>query len=147
MRKLGWLCLLGLLAAPASAQVYKWVDEQGRVHYSDQPQGSEGRTVPIRRTAPAESTTEQDRRAVQERLLQDFERDRVEREEARAREAQEQAQRERNCILARDYLRNLESAGLLYDLDDQGNRRVLNEAERKRAEQDARRDVEHWCGG
>lgn len=34
------LCALALLPAGAQAEVYKWTDEQGRVHYSDKPPAS-----------------------------------------------------------------------------------------------------------
>lgn len=42
MRVAGWLlaCALGLLCFPAismATQMYRWVDQGGRVHYSDQP--------------------------------------------------------------------------------------------------------------
>lgn len=36
MKKVAWL-IACLLAAPASAAMYKWVDAQGRVQYSDMP--------------------------------------------------------------------------------------------------------------
>lgn len=44
---------LALLALPAVAQVHRWVDEQGRVHYGDRPLGAQGTTLRIR----AESAT------------------------------------------------------------------------------------------
>ena len=31
------LCLAGMLAFPAAAEVYKWTDSTGKVHYSDKP--------------------------------------------------------------------------------------------------------------
>ena len=37
MIRLVLLTISLLLAWPASAQLYRWVDEQGQVHYSDQP--------------------------------------------------------------------------------------------------------------
>ena len=46
------LTVLLLLGATASAQVYKWVDEDGVVHYSDQPApGAERIDLPSRPTA------------------------------------------------------------------------------------------------
>jgi hypothetical protein len=39
MRSIPLLCLL-LFASLAQAAVYKWVDENGKVHYSDEPQGN-----------------------------------------------------------------------------------------------------------
>jgi Domain of unknown function (DUF4124) len=38
--------LAALCCAPASAEVYKWVDKNGRVHYSDQlPKGAQGLAI------------------------------------------------------------------------------------------------------
>lgn len=149
MGKAWMIGLLLLLALPVKAQVYKWVDEQGRVHYGDKPHGIEAQSVPVRPAPTTGPSAEppQDRDEAQRRLLHDLEQDRLEREEARERKTQEQARRERNCALARDRLRRLESAGLLYDLDAQGDRRVLGDAERLAAEEQARRAVQQWCAG
>lgn len=45
--------LAACAALPATAQVHRWVDEQGRVHYGDRPMGGSGTTLRIR----AESAT------------------------------------------------------------------------------------------
>lgn len=42
-----------VMALPAAAQVHRWVDAQGRVHYGDRPLGETGTTLRIR----AESAT------------------------------------------------------------------------------------------
>ena len=39
--------VLGSLALPAGAAVYKWVDPQGRIHYSDRPPPPEGTLLSI----------------------------------------------------------------------------------------------------
>ena len=39
MRYLLLACLL-LLTLPVSAEMYRWVDEKGKVHFSDKPQGN-----------------------------------------------------------------------------------------------------------
>lgn len=45
-------------AAPAFAQVYKWVDERGVTHYGERPpQGSKASEVPNRLASPAPSGT------------------------------------------------------------------------------------------
>jgi len=45
---MAWLWLAaGLLPVVASAQVYRWVDEQGKVHYGDRPVAKEVRRVPV----------------------------------------------------------------------------------------------------
>ncbi|MBL8345248.1 MAG: DUF4124 domain-containing protein [Rubrivivax sp.] len=45
--------LVAAAALPAAAQVHRWVDEQGRVHYGDRPMSASGTTLRIR----AESAT------------------------------------------------------------------------------------------
>jgi hypothetical protein len=39
--------VLGSLAFPAVAAVYKWVDPQGRIHYSDRPPPPEGKLLSV----------------------------------------------------------------------------------------------------
>ena len=46
------LIVLGALALPAAAAVYKWVDPQGRIHYSDRPPPPEGKLLSIDTSAP-----------------------------------------------------------------------------------------------
>jgi hypothetical protein len=49
---LATLVVLGSLALPAAAAVYKWVDPQGRVHYSDRPPPPEGKLLSVDTSAP-----------------------------------------------------------------------------------------------
>jgi len=44
--------MLGSLALPAGAAVYKWVDPQGRIHYSDRPPPPEGTLLSVDASAP-----------------------------------------------------------------------------------------------
>lgn len=37
-------CVLAAVSGPAGAQVYKWTDENGKVHYGDKPQGAKPAT-------------------------------------------------------------------------------------------------------
>ncbi|MBS0375908.1 MAG: DUF4124 domain-containing protein [Proteobacteria bacterium] len=48
-RALALAAALALLAAtlPAAAAVYKWVDPQGRIHYSDRPPPPEGKLLSV----------------------------------------------------------------------------------------------------
>ncbi len=43
---------LGPLASPAAAAVYKWVDLQGHVHYSDRPPPPDGKLLSVDTSAP-----------------------------------------------------------------------------------------------
>ena len=46
------LIVLGSLALPAAAAVYKWVDPQGRIHYSDRPPPPDGTLLSVDTSAP-----------------------------------------------------------------------------------------------
>ena len=45
------LLALAAVSTPADAAVYKWVDPQGRLHYSDRPPPPEGKLVSVDLTA------------------------------------------------------------------------------------------------
>jgi len=49
------ICLMLCLALPASAQMYKWVDSNGKVQYSDKPPPSNIKSETLRDSAPAAS--------------------------------------------------------------------------------------------
>ena len=138
-----------LLAVPAApAAVYKWVDEDGRVHFGDRPVGEDAARVPIR-SGPGSTAPEApgiDRQDRQQRLIDSMESRRLERAEARRTDRAEREERARRCALARDRLRRYDNAGFLYDLDRSGERRVLEGAERQRATDRARQAVDRWCG-
>lgn len=55
MRTKDWWLLLWmlLLAAPAQAELFKWVDERGRTHYSDSPPDAQHTKLEYR--APADN--------------------------------------------------------------------------------------------
>jgi hypothetical protein len=87
--KLLVICMIPL-AFPAAAQVHKWVDDDGRVHYADQPPASrpsQRLTIPaaaIGATAPGCHTIRcQYERLRQDRLLREAEE--REKDESRAR--------------------------------------------------------------
>lgn len=49
MRIISSLCLLVLACSAAAASLYRWVDADGKVHYTDQPPPSDARTVEEKR--------------------------------------------------------------------------------------------------
>jgi hypothetical protein len=51
MRRAFLLVLVGLLSGGVSAQVYRWVDGEGRTHFADRP-APDAQALPIDRTRP-----------------------------------------------------------------------------------------------
>ncbi len=98
------LCLL--LVLPAQAEVYKWTDEYGQVHYGDKPPSEDTPEFKLRSPATQdgnaqyEAPTDAQRRANQKKLSDSLEADRRDKEQAVTKRKEKQAKRAHNCKLA-----------------------------------------------
>lgn len=136
-----------LLAATAPAEVYKWTDTEGRVHFGDRPPQGEAETLQLPEAAGSGvADTPEARLEKQRRLLRAFEEERRQKRDAQEQARREKAERQRNCAEARDDLRNQETAGAVYRLGPDGQRVFLDDAERAQSLAQARAAVERWCG-
>ena len=120
-----------LAASTAHPQVYRWVDEQGKVHYGERPpSGAKASPVEDRLAAPpgAPAPKAAPDASQQER---DFQRSRMEREQTEAREqkaaekAKQQCERERSRLAQLRNVRRIQSG-----VDEKGNLRYMSDAER-----------------
>lgn len=139
------LLVLILMSAPVSAQVYKCTDDAGKVQYTDTPCG-ESSTVIRESTAPSAAPASQGERMQKtQRLLDAMQAERNEKKRLDAEARAEKEKRKRNCGVARDRYRRLTTASHLYDVDEEGNRVVLNDSQRAQSEARAKADVARWC--
>jgi len=121
-------------AAAAHAQVYRWVDEQGKVHYGERPpSGAKANPVEDKLAAPpgapqpkaAPDTSQQER---------DFQRRRMEREQQEAREQKAAAKSKAECERERSRLAQLRNARRVpAGVDEKGDRRYLSDGDRNEA--------------
>jgi hypothetical protein len=144
------LTLLLFLIAPiaAYAGVYKWVDENGKVHYGDQPQASKPAVeLNIDETAPAPSYSDEDlsREEKRERLLQSMEEDRVEKQEKREKQKAVNEKSRQRCNQYRDRMRHFERASSLYKLDKDGNRVYMSDGDRASATKNLQAKIKKYC--
>jgi hypothetical protein len=141
-----WL-LLGLLLAPAaSAQgLYKWVDEKGVVHYTDQPPaGRTGKKLDLPPQPPLESQTSQRSRSWQEQL-QDANERRFRQEQQEQEARQRAGEAEQKCLQARNALDTLRRERPIYRVDRQGERVYMEDEERQRLTAGWQRQAEAYC--
>lgn len=139
------MLLMLMTAAPVSAGVYKCTDENGRVQYTDTPCG-ESATTFRKSTAPATPSASPDARMQKtQRLLDAMQSERNDEKRLAAEAKAEKEKRKRNCGVARDRYRRLTTASHLYDVDEEGNRVVLNDSQRAQSEARAKADVARWC--
>lgn len=124
-----------LATATVAAQVYKWVDKDGKVQYTDTPPPPEATKTEARKvetgtsagpaSSPAASST-QDRSKAFDKRRSDAAANAKKADEARkkAEDADE------NCKLARGALRDLESGRPIRRTNEQGEIAIMSDEER-----------------
>lgn len=141
----GLLFISFAIFIPFSAQVYKWVDEHGKTHYSDKPHDEKSESVQIRKSPTLDPGNEA-RVKKQKRLLKVMGEERLEEKQIKAAKAEQKRKREGECIKARKYLQDINNASFLYkNSDDPKNPVVYSAEERMKATKEADKAVEHWC--
>jgi E3 ubiquitin-protein ligase DOA10 len=140
----GLFAVLLLVALACPAEFYRWVDEKGHTHFADRPQHSQPHEIAVRPAAAAPADAAQ-RRDKTRRLLNAFQVERQQQREAQVKRQEETQKRRRNCVLARDNLRQSSEAGNIYRLDASGNRVYLSEPERAAAIRRHQQAVAEWC--
>lgn len=94
------ILLLGLLliSSMASAEIYKWVDANGEVHYQDHPRGSteifSASETPAKKTGSKTSK----QAPANSKLLSDLEKARKQREQARKKKMAKERKQAEKCI-------------------------------------------------
>lgn len=143
------LSLIGILLQPAAeplAEVYKWTDEDGRVHYGDKPPVENAETVEIQNPPSDHDPALQQRREKRRRLLEIYNEDRQSQQEQEEAARREREQRKRRCAQASERLQTTRDANFLYEkTDDPQNPHVLSAAERQAEIERLRNAVKKWC--
>ena len=146
MQPIAALVLFLLSLGVAQAEVYRWVDSQGRVQYSDQPPpGVNAQKVTAKPATGAQCTA--GTKSYQEQD-QEFRKRRVEEEEKARKQAaadQQTKAKEQNCTQAKNQLAALQGGGRFSKTNEKGEREVLDEKGIEAAIVDAKRSVAEWC--
>ena len=122
MRHLVLVLLVALCAAPAGAQVYRWVDKDGKVHYSDKkPKDAAAQELAIQSQASDPAAAE---KAMAELKAQNEGLDEADaqRKQDAARQAQAKQQREAQCKAAQSEVQLLASVNRYFTVDHKGDR-------------------------
>ena len=128
-----------------NAGAYRWVDEQGKVHYGDRPP-SKNKATPVElRPAPPPGRDDGERRAKTRRLLDALESERKREKQQAAKAEAEKAHGERNCKTARRRVALFQRAGKISRAGPDGERTYLSDEERDQALAHARSLVARWC--
>lgn len=153
MRQLLTIVSMLALATVAQAGVTRWVDAEGKVHYSDQPPpptAKSQKTLDLK-AGPALPIVAPDGKGGEKSLAEkDLEsrKRRVQAEEAAAKQARDQEEaknRKANCEQARNQLQALQEGQRIAKFDEKGERVFLEDSDRAQAIEAAKKTVDSWC--
>lgn len=143
------LLLTGLMAATLghTAQVYKWVDENGQTQFSQFPPSEKGKAEKIKVNSAQSSSTSQSAEKLNNMRQQLLENsvDRDAAKEKSKEDAAEQERKDKNCELAKQQLRGLEANGRIFKTLENGEREWYDEKGRDKLIQQAKEDVNTHC--
>ncbi|MEO8629603.1 MAG: DUF4124 domain-containing protein [Betaproteobacteria bacterium] len=158
---------LCLIAIPAWADMYKWVDSQGKSHYSDQPPPPTTKRVEtIKQSRPPadaesddggapanggkpdnaqkpdakEKNTADEEMEFRRRKLQQ-----VEQEAKAQKDAQAAEERKRNCQRSTDQYSALQRGGRITKYGPNGEQLYLSDAEIAQELATAKKAMDSWC--
>ncbi|MCQ4295817.1 DUF4124 domain-containing protein [Pseudomonas stutzeri] len=120
-----------LLPALASAQIYRWTDGDGRVHFGQRPPAG-AEQVDVRPQVVERDEQTREREARSERF---FDARRQEKQAAREQAGQLHAAREQECQALRRQLSQLQLGGRFFRNDAAGERVYYSESEVEAARQ------------
>ena len=142
------VCLCLVLPA-AEAEVYRWTDANGQVHFSQRPPPGGAEPMESSDTEPVNTYGDDGLRQRQERerrLLESYE---YEREQKKAREAREADARQAaaaDCGKLQKYWQRLSFPGPIYIRRDDGGRDYLSDEQRAAQKARIRPAYERACG-
>lgn len=140
-----FLILLIALAFPVHAEVYKWVDEKGNIHYGDKPVVNSEQIIIHDQSNVQNRLSKEEREERRKRLLETFAEDRADKKEQQAKQKKQKKKLNRQCVIARDRLKTYSKSRRLYDLDDKGERVILSDNARQQVVDQLTADIKKHC--
>jgi len=132
----------------SNAEIYRWTDENGKVHFSDKPVGKAAKKLNIKneptKPLPEQSNEERKRKTEQYLRARKEEREEIEKKD---REKKQQARlKKEKCREAKEKYKEITEAGAVYYKNKDGTRDYLGEERRIKEELRAKNEVKKWCG-
>ncbi len=135
------LLTLILMPALASAQIYRWTDADGRVHFGQRPPAG-AEQIEVRPQVVERDDQTREREARSERF---FDARRQEQQAAREQASQTRAAREQECQSLRSQLSQLQLGGRFFRNDAAGERVYYSDSELEAARQRMAARISQVC--
>lgn len=149
MKRYFTIITLALITFNVHAGLNKWVDADGKVHYSDAPP-PEVQSQNVRNFAgqgQTDAPASYSSKSVAEREAE-MRKSKQTKEEASKKKAEEDARadaKRRNCEGARQNARSLSEGGRIYTYDEKGERAYLDDAARAQRLEEANKVISENC--
>ncbi|HET7176018.1 MAG TPA: DUF4124 domain-containing protein [Gammaproteobacteria bacterium] len=127
-------------------QVYRWVDKDGHVHYSQTPPSSTGvnaQTLNINPPPPDPTGLQNDQKLAQQNQDRDKQAQDAQKKDQAAE--QQQAQQKKECDFLEQRLQVLEQSARVSTVDAQGNKNYVSDSDRAKQEQDLQDQIDKNC--
>ena len=142
------LSAAALSASAVAGEIYKYVDEQGNVHYVDRPTGESGEerlAITYSGTSTAAVNSQVKRRQDYMEALEEARSETESRREAEAQARAEMEARAAKCQESRARLESYLQAHRLYRQDESGERNYLNDEQILEARRKAEESIQEHC--
>ncbi len=138
--------MLSLFATAAFAEIYKWVDENGQTHYSQQAPRDIAATV-IKTPPPPVIDPDIAQQQVDELIQQQGSEDqmRLDQQNHQKIAAEKLANQEKNCKIAQQQLQQYQNNPGRRIMDADGNVTRLTEEDRQQKIQESQENVTKYC--
>ena len=133
------------LSVPVNSEVYKSIDENGNVIYSNKPISENAEKVKIK-TEPIDRSSSSNQYKKQKKLLDVMQEERNEKIALEQKQKEEQEKRDEKCDKMKKHLNKMKDASMLYkETDDPKNPRIYTDEERKAAETKLENLIKEEC--
>lgn len=138
------ICVLFLSPAYSYAEIYKWVDDQGNVHYGDKPV-TNSKEIDVNISKQGHIKINESREEKRQKLLESYADDQQREDKEKEKKQKKKKKHQRNCIRSKDRLKHYERASSLYNLDKEGKRITVSTEERIKKTNDLRNKINKYC--
>lgn len=148
---IGFVALAALTAGSSAManEIYRWVDDQGNVHYEDRPSASakeERLAMNYRRTQSSSVQKQLEAQSEWQAARQERKTAAAEQAEAAAAKKAEAEEKQKRCETYRARLEKMVQSRRLYREDENGERIYLDEAQMQQARQRVEDQITENCG-
>lgn len=148
--RLSLVIFLLLTSIQCYGGVNKWIDAEGKVHYSDMPP-ADVKSTTIRKTGASENSAATNEVAAPKTPAEreiEWKKSQQAKEEASQKEAKDReaaSLKQKNCDSARSNLTTLENSPAIVTYNSKGERTIVDDTTRKQRTEEAREAVNSFC--